>query len=100
MRMCGYARVSTDEERQLDSLEHQMEFSRILQSRMGIIWSMSTRTKELQADSIKKRDAFNKMLSDSKLGLFDLLVVKDVSRFARNTVDILTSIRQLKSRGI
>lgn len=100
MRMCGYARVSTDEERQLDSLEHQMEFFSDFAKQNGHHLVNVYTDEGITGRQLKKRDAFNKMLSDSKLGLFDLLVVKDVSRFARNTVDLLTSIRQLKSRGI
>ena len=100
MRMCGYARVSTDEERQLDSLEHQMEFFSDFAKQNGHHLVNVYTDEGITGRQLKKRDAFNKMLSDSKLRLFDLLVVKDVSRFARNTVDLLTSIRQLKSRGI
>lgn len=100
MRMCGYARVSTDEERQLDSLEHQTEFFSAFAKAHGHHLVNVYADEGITGRQLKKRDAFNKMMSDSRLGLFDLLVVKDVSRFARNTVDLLTSVRQLKSQGI
>lgn len=100
MRMCGYARVSTDEEKQLDSLEHQTEFFSAFAESHGHHLVHVYADEGITGRQLKKRDAFNKMLSDSKLGLFDLLVVKDVSRFARNTVDLLTSVRRLKSQGI
>lgn len=100
MRMCGYARVSTDEERQLDSLEHQTEFFTEFAKAHGHHLVHVYADEGISGKQLKKRDAFNKMMNDSKLGLFDLVVVKDVSRFARNTVDLLTSVRQLKSQGI
>ena len=50
--------------------------------------------------SLKKREEFKGLLRDAELGLFEMVVVKDISRFARNTVDALQSIRKLKSMGI
>ncbi len=50
--------------------------------------------------SLRKREAFRSLISDARLGRFDLVVAKDISRFARNTVDFLQSIRYLKSLGI
>ena len=49
---------------------------------------------------IKNRKQFLQMMEDAERGLFDLVVVKDISRFARNTVDLLQNIRKLKSLGI
>ena len=100
MRMCGYARVSTDGAKQLDSLEHQTSFFSEFAKTHGHHLVHVYADEGITGRQLKKRDAFNKMLSDAKLGLFELLVVKDVSRFARNTVDLLTSIRQLKALGI
>lgn len=100
MRMCGYARVSTDEDKQLDSLEHQTQFFSGFASAHGHHLVHVYADEGITGRQLKKRDAFNRMMKDSELGLFDILVVKDVSRFARNTVDLLTSIRQLKARGI
>lgn len=100
MRMCGYARVSTDEEKQLDSLEHQTAFFAEFAASHGHHLVHVYADEGISGRQLKKRDAFNKMMKDSEVGLFDILVVKDVSRFARNTVDLLTSVRQLKARGI
>lgn len=49
---------------------------------------------------LKNRKEFQRMLADAEKGLFDMVVVKDISRFARNTVDLLQSVRKLKSLGI
>ena len=68
MRMCGYARVSTDEERQLDSLEHQMEFFSDFAKQNGHHLVNVYTDEGITGRQLKKRDAFNKMLSDSKLG--------------------------------
>lgn len=100
MRMSGYARVSTDEEKQLDSLEKQTEFFSDFAKSHGHHLVNVYADEGISGRQLKKRDAFNRMMKDSEIGLFDILVVKDVSRFARNTVDLLTSVRQLKARGI
>jgi DNA invertase Pin-like site-specific DNA recombinase len=54
----------------------------------------------ISGKALKNREAFSLMLSESKSHVFDMLVVKDISRFARNTVDFLTGIRKLRSNGI
>ena len=54
----------------------------------------------ISGTSLKRREAFKQLMLDAELGLFDMVVVKDISRFARNTVDALQSIRKLKSMGI
>lgn len=99
-RMVGYGRVSTDEDKQLYSLKNQVDFFTEFAN------SHNYRLVEVYADEgisgkqLKKRDDFLRMLSDAEIGKFDVVVVKDVSRFARNTVDLLTSVRKLKSMGI
>ena len=54
----------------------------------------------ISATTTKKRDGFNKMIADAMAGRIDLIVTKSVSRFARNTVDTLTTVRQLKEKGV
>ena len=54
----------------------------------------------ISGTSLKRRDAFNRLMWDARCGLFQAVVVKDISRLARNTVDFLVSIRELKSMGI
>ena len=48
----------------------------------------------------KKRDGFNRMIADALAGKIDLIITKSISRFARNTVDTLTAVRQLKDKGV
>ena len=54
----------------------------------------------ISGTSVKKREEFKRLLRDAEQGLFDMIVVKDISRFARNTVDALQSIRKLKAMGV
>lgn len=54
----------------------------------------------ISATNTKHRDGFNRMISDALLGKIDLIVTKSVIRFARNTVDSLTTVRKLKEKGI
>lgn len=100
MIMSGYGRVSTDEEKQLDSLQHQKEFFADFAASHNHVLYHVYADEGISGKQLKKRDDFNNMLKDAGLGLFDLVVVKDVSRFARNTVDLLTSVRKLKALGI
>ena len=64
MRMCGYARVSTDEERQLDSLEHQTEFFSAFAKAHGHHLVNVYADEGITGRQLKRRDAFNKMMSD------------------------------------
>lgn len=100
MIMSGYGRVSTDEEKQLDSLQHQKEFFADFAASHNHVLYHVYADEGISGKQLKKRDDFNNMLKDAALGLFNLVVVKDVSRFARNTVDLLTSVRKLKSLGV
>lgn len=100
MRMVGYGRVSTDKEEQLDSLEHQKMFFGQFALQHGHELVHVYADEGISGKALKNREDFKKMISDASLHIFDIVVVKDISRFARNTVDMLTSVRQLKSLGI
>lgn len=100
MRIAAYCRVSTDKDEQLDSLNHQKEFFVEYAKRSGHELVRLYADEGISGTSLKKREAFKRLLRDAELGLFDMVVVKDISRFARNTVDALQSIRKLKSMGI
>lgn len=99
-RMVGYGRVSTDEDKQLDSLENQIQFFEEFAAARHYELVNVYADEGITGRQLKKRDDFLRMLKDSERDKFDVVVVKDVSRFARNTVDLLTSIRALKSHGI
>ena len=99
-RTAGYARVSTDNEEQLTSYEAQVDYyTNYIKSRED--WEfVSVYTDEgISATSTAKRDGFNSMVADALAGKIDLIVTKSVSRFARNTVDSLSTIRKLKDAG-
>lgn len=100
MKIAAYCRVSTDKDEQLDSLLHQKEFFVEYAKRNGHELFRLYADEGITGTSLKKREEFKQLLHDAELGLFDMVVVKDISRFARNTVDALQSIRKLKSMGI
>jgi DNA invertase Pin-like site-specific DNA recombinase len=99
-RTAGYARVSTESEEQQTSYAAQVDYyTNYIQSRED--WQfISVYTDDgISATTTAKRDGFNKMVSDALAGKIDLIVTKSVSRFARNTVDSLSTIRKLKECG-
>ena len=100
MKMAAYCRVSTDKDEQLESLDHQKEFFSSYAAQNGHILYRLYADEGISGKSLKKRDEFKRLMEDAKYGLFEIVVVKDISRFARNTVDFLQSIRTLKSMGI
>ena len=100
MKIAAYCRVSTDKKEQQESLKHQKEFFSEYARRSGHELVRLYADEGISGTSLKKREEFKRLLRDAELGLFELVVVKDVSRFARNTVDALQSVRRLKALGI
>ena len=100
-KTAGYARVSTNEEEQQNSYAAQVEYyTKMIQGNPE--WEfMDVYTDEgISATSTKKRDGFNQMVEDALAGKISLIITKSVSRFARNTVDSLSTIRKLKDAGV
>jgi DNA invertase Pin-like site-specific DNA recombinase len=100
MNIAAYCRVSTDKEDQLNSLEAQKRFFEDYTARTGDNLVHMYADEGISGTKIKNRKEFLRMMADAEHGLFDLVVVKDISRFARNTVDLLQNIRKLKKLGI
>ena len=100
MKIAAYARVSTEKESQVESFEKQIEFFNEFTKKNGYELYKLYADEGISGKQIKHRKQFQQMMQDAKLKKFDKVVVKDVSRFARNTVDLLQSIRELKSYGI
>lgn len=102
LRVAAYARVSTNNEEQLTSYEAQVDYyTRYIQSKPDEWDFVEVYTDEgISATSTKKRDGFNRMIADALAGKIDLIITKSISRFARNTVDTLTTVRRLKEKGI
>ena len=100
-KMVFYGRVSTEHEAQLAALKNQMHGT---MTRSAIIpnWTVVDRyiDEGITGTQAKKRPAFMKMLEDARQGKFDLIVTREVCRFARNTVDALVSVRELKKLDI
>ena len=100
-RVAGYARVSTDHDEQLTSYEAQVDYyTRYIQSRNDWEFVGMYTDEGISATNTKHRKGFKRMIDDAMDGKIDLIITKSVSRFARNTVDSLTTVRKLKDKGI
>lgn len=101
LRVAAYCRVSSDSEDQQHSFGVQTEYYTKLIGE-NPLWTLA----DIYADegitgtSMKKRDEFNRMIADCKRGKIDRILTKSVSRFARNTVDCLETVRMLSGLGI
>lgn len=100
MKAVAYCRVSTNKEEQLDSLESQRRFFQEYAKNNSYDLINIYADEGKSGTRIKNRMQLQQLLSDAGEGMFELVLIKDVSRLARNTVDFLISIRNLKSYGI
>lgn len=100
-RVAAYCRVSTDSEEQLNSYTAQKNYY-TQQIEGNPNWEMAGvfADEGITGTSLKKRAEFNRMIAACKRGRIDLIVTKSLSRFARNTVDCLETVRMLKANGI
>jgi len=99
-RTAGYARVSTDSDEQFTSYEAQIDYyTKFIQARDDWEFVKVYTDEGISATNTKHRDGFKQMVQDALDGKIDLIVTKSVSRFARNTVDSLTTVRKLKEHG-
>lgn len=100
-RVAGYARVSTDHDDQFTSYEAQIDYyTNYIKSRDDWEFVKVYTDEGITGTSTKHREGFKQMVADALAGKIDLIVTKSVSRFARNTVDSLTTIRKLKDKGV
>ena len=100
MNIAAYCRVSTDKSDQMNSLDMQKRFFTEFTVKNGHNLVCLYADEGISGTKIKNRKEFQKLMRDAKQGSFDMVVVKDISRFARNTVDFLQSIRSLKALDI
>ena len=100
-RAVFYGRVSTEHEAQLSALENQMQWYDD-QAKYHPNWTIVGKyiDEGITGTQAKKRPSFLKMLEDARTGQFDLIVTREVCRFARNTVDTLVTTRELKTIGV
>ena len=100
-KVCGYARVSTKSEEQATSYDAQIDYyTNYIKSRPDWEFVDVYADEGITGTSIKKRSGFKDMIEDALSGKIDLIITKSISRFARNTVDSLTTIRNLKDYGV
>jgi DNA invertase Pin-like site-specific DNA recombinase len=101
MRVTFYARVSSDKDEQLNSLDNQISYYKdFIQNNRNWTYIEGFIDEGLSGISTVKRENFHKMINDAKLGLFDLVITKEISRFARNTLDSIQFTRELLSHGV
>ena len=100
-KVCGYARVSTDSDEQFTSYEAQIDYyTRYIMSHDNWEFVKVYTDEGISGTSTKHRDGFNEMIADALSGKIDLIVTKSVSRFARNTLDSISTIRKLKEHNV
>ena len=99
--MAAYCRVSTDREEQLLSYENQLRYYKnYIESNPNYEFAGIYADEGITATNTKKRDNFNRMIADCRNSKIDRIITKSISRFARNTLDCLNYVRELKSLGI
>ena len=99
-KVAAYARVSTDHEDQLNSYEAQRDYyTNYIKGNDEWEFAGIYSDEGISGTSTKKREGFQQMVADALAGRIGLILTKSVSRFARNTVDSLTTIRELKAHG-
>jgi len=100
-RVAAYARVSTDSEEQQTSYEAQVDhYTKFIQKNDDWEFVKVYADEGISATNTKHRDGFNEMVKDALAGKIDLIITKSVSRFARNTVDSLVTVRELKAHNV
>ncbi len=101
MRVTYYARVSTEKDEQLHSLSAQIKYySDLINSNSHWEFVEGYIDEGLSATSVKKRESFLTMIEDARLGKFDFIITKEISRFSRNTVDSIQYTQQLLAFGV
>ena len=100
-KVAAYARVSVESDSLNNSLANQISYyKKLINNTKGYEFVKVYYDKGISGTETKKRDAFNEMIEDAKAGKIDLILTKSISRFARNTVDLLNTVRMLKSINV
>jgi len=101
LRVAAYARVSTGDPEQLTSYEAQLDYyTKLIQANPNWQFVEVYADPGLSGTQLKNRKSFNRMIADALAGKIDMIIIKSVSRFARNTVDSIATIRDLKAKGV
>lgn len=100
-RVAAYARVSMESERMRHSLSSQVSYySSLIQKNPAWEYAGVYADYGISGTGIKKREEFNRMLDECEAGNIDIILTKSIQRFARNTVDLLNTVRRLKDLGV
>jgi len=100
-RVCAYCRVSTDSEEQIKSHDAQVsEYKKKITDNQDWEFVDIYADAGISGTNVKHRLAFSRMIRDCESGKIDLVITKSISRFARNTVDCLKHVRELKNIGV
>ena len=100
-RVAAYARVSTDSDEQYSSYEAQVGYyTNFIKGKPNWEFVKVYADEGISATNTKHRDGFNEMVKDALAGKIDLIITKSVSRLARNTVDSLVTVRELKAHNV
>lgn len=101
LRVAAYCRVSTDSDEQATSYEAQIEhYTKFIEANPEWMLAGIYADDGISGTNTKKREEFNKMIEECESGNIDMIITKSISRFARNTLDCLKYIRQLKDKNI
>ena len=101
MRVTFYARVSSEKDEQLNSLENQISYySDFIRKNPCWTYVEGYIDEGLSAATTKKRESFHRMVEDGKAGKFDFIITKEITRFARNTLDSIQYTRELLNAGV
>ena len=101
LRVTFYARVSSESDEQLNSLGNQIQYyENLIQRNANWTYVEGYIDEGLSAATTKKRENFHRMITDGKLGLFDFVITKEITRFARNTLDSIQYTRELLNAGV
>lgn len=96
LRVTFYARVSTDQDEQINSLENQVQYyTELIHSKSNWKFVPGYVDEGISGGSTKKRDNFNRMIRDAKAGMFDFIITKEISRFSRSTLDSIKYTQEL-----
>ena len=101
LRVTFYARVSTDQDEQINSLENQVQYyTELIQSKPAWRFVPGYIDEGISGGTTKKRDDFNRMIRDAKAGMFDFIITKEISRFSRSTLDSIKYTQELLENNV
>ena len=101
LRVTFYARVSTEKDEQINSLDNQIQYyTELIRSKPNWTYIEGYIDEGISGTSTKKRDSFNRMIRDAKAGRFDFIITKEISRFSRSTLDSIKYTQELLEHDV